>query len=155
MVSEVTRPCSIVTFKYSSWPLPALRSVSTAFWIGSFVRSASINAVEALSTLFTILRSLMVAFPVASAAAKAGFCLHAPRPAQDVDLAFVLIVLRFPFDQAVLGALDHQEHVAGAADSHSTSRSSTFCMPSVRSDTVVDAGHGVCDTVTASLPCCP
>ena len=65
MTSEITRPCSIVTFKYSSWPLPAFRSVSTAFWIGSFVRSASIKAVEALSTLFTILRSLIVAFPVA------------------------------------------------------------------------------------------
>src|SRR6185295_10792413 len=31
----------------------------------SFVRKASIKAVEALSTRFTILRSLMVAFPVA------------------------------------------------------------------------------------------
>ena len=94
--------------------MPALRSVSTAFSITSFVRSAAINAVDALSTLLTIFSSWMVALPVAPPPPSDGSRLHAPRPAQDLDLALVRVVLRFAFDHAVLGAFDTEKHVAGA-----------------------------------------
>ena len=119
--SEITRPCSIVIFRYSSWPLPAFRSVSTAFWIGSFVRSASINAVEALSTRLTILSSLMVAFPVAVPPPSVALACMPHDQLRTSISPLCCVVLRLPLDQAVLGALDHQEHVAGAAAHESRS----------------------------------
>src|SRR5262249_27134255 len=47
-------------------------------------------------------------------AAQRRFALHAPRPAEDLDFALVLVVLRFAVDRPVLGAFDLEEHVAGA-----------------------------------------
>src|SRR5215471_14425651 len=73
IVRFVTRPFSIVTLRNSSWLLPALRNVSTAFRIASLVRSASIKGVEALSTFFRIFCSLMLALPVAAPPPRLGF----------------------------------------------------------------------------------
>src|SRR5262245_61804524 len=65
-MSDITRPCSMVILRYSSCPFPAFRTVRTAVEIGSFVLSACINAVEALSTRLLTFRSWMVAFPDAA-----------------------------------------------------------------------------------------
>jgi hypothetical protein len=65
MSSDITRPSSILIVKYSSGVLPDLRTVKTAVLIASFVRSAAISAVDALSTRLMIFSSRIVAFPVA------------------------------------------------------------------------------------------
>jgi hypothetical protein len=54
-------------------------------------------------------------FPCCDSALQAASSLHPPRPTRHLDLALVLVVLRFALDHAMFGALDHQEHVARAA----------------------------------------
>jgi hypothetical protein len=64
MSTEFTRPSSISIVRNSSCDLPVFRSVSFAL-IASLVRSADINAVDALSTRLRIVSSRTVARPVA------------------------------------------------------------------------------------------
>src|SRR5499427_1116078 len=63
--SDMTRPSWMVILKYSTFDVPVLRSVRIPSLITSLVRSALINAVDALSTFLTIRSSRMVALPVA------------------------------------------------------------------------------------------
>ena len=71
--------------------LPVFRSVSIAFLIASLVRSADINAVDALSTRLVMRSSRMVALPVAQPAAERRLALHAPGPGEHFDLVLVLL----------------------------------------------------------------
>ena len=91
--------------EYSSWLLPALRSVSTAFWISSLVRSADINAVEALSIFLTTLSSRTLALPVAPPPPSDDFACMPHDQLQDFDLALVDVVLRLALDQPHLAPL--------------------------------------------------
>ena len=122
----MTRPSEMVIFRYSIFDVPVLRSVRIPSLITSFVRSAPIKAVDALSTFLTIRSSRMVALPVAEPPPIDDLPCMPHDQAKDLDLVLVLVVLRFAIDRAVLGAFDLEEHVAGAG------RASLWIRDSVR-----------------------
>src|SRR5262245_43567272 len=65
MSRPITRPCSLLILKYSSFDPPVFLSVSVASLIASLVRSALISAVDALSTFLMMRSSRSVALPEA------------------------------------------------------------------------------------------